>query len=81
MPLLKSGLLYKHRIGLHPVNRMVWTRVGSQPIAQVNWKFEWLWLVGFVHPMSDETKGVDCTFTELESFQPPGAQTLLVTLA
>lgn len=45
----------EHRLGLHPVNRMVWTPVGFQPIAQVNWKFEWLWLVGFVHPMSGET--------------------------
>lgn len=23
----------EHRIGLHPVNRMVWTPVGSQPVA------------------------------------------------
>ena len=55
----------EHRIGLHPVNRMIWVPVGEQPVAQ----FEWLWLVGFVHPCSGETKGVDGTFTQLESFQ------------
>jgi len=26
-----------------------------QPIAQVNWRFQWLWLYGFVHPQSGET--------------------------
>ena len=45
----------EHRIGLHPVNRMVWVPVGEPPVAQVNWRFEWLWLVGFVHPCSGET--------------------------
>jgi hypothetical protein len=50
----------EHRVGLHPVNRMVWVPRGEQPVAKVNWKFEWLWLVGFVHPHSGETKGVDC---------------------
>jgi len=28
---------------------------GEQPIAQVNWRFQWLWLYGFVHPQSGET--------------------------
>ncbi len=50
----------EHRLGLHPVNPMVWVPRGEQPVAKVNWKFEWLWLVGFVHPHSGETKGVDC---------------------
>jgi transposase len=45
----------EHRIGLHPVNRMVWVLKGEQPIAPVNWKYQWLWLVGFVHPTSGET--------------------------
>jgi len=31
----------------------VW--VPEQPIAQVNWRFQWLWLYGFVHPQSGET--------------------------
>lgn len=25
------------------------------PIAQVNWKYQWLWLYGFVHPQTGET--------------------------
>jgi hypothetical protein len=28
---------------------------GSIPIANVNWRFKWLWLYGFVHPQSGET--------------------------
>ncbi len=34
---------------------MVWVQRGEQPIAEVNWRFEWLWLAGFVHPESGET--------------------------
>lgn len=45
----------EHRMGLHPVNRMVWVPMGEQPIAAVNWKYEWLWLVGFVQPTTGET--------------------------
>ena len=45
----------EHRIGLQPVNRMVWVQRGEQPIAQVNWKFEWLWLAGWVQPSTGET--------------------------
>jgi len=45
----------EHRLGLHPVNRMVWVPRGEQPIAAVNWRYEWLWLVAFVHPHSGET--------------------------
>lgn len=45
----------EHRIGLHPVNRMVWVPLGEQPIAVVNWKYQWLWLVGFVQPTTGDT--------------------------
>jgi hypothetical protein len=45
----------EHRIGLKPINRIIWVQKGENPIADVNWKFEWLWLVGFVHPQSGET--------------------------
>lgn len=45
----------EHRIGLHPVNRLVWVPLGEQPIASVNWKYQWLWLVGFVHPTTGNT--------------------------
>ncbi|NEQ23689.1 MAG: IS630 family transposase, partial [Microcoleus sp. SIO2G3] len=45
----------EHRIGLHPVNRLVWVPLAEQPIASVNWKYQWLWRVGFVHPTTGET--------------------------
>ena len=44
------------RLGLKPVIRRVWVESGFQPLAHVNWRFQWLWLVGFVHPPSGETK-------------------------
>ena len=47
----------EHRLGLKPIIRRVWVEEGFSPIAQVNWRFQWLWLVGFVHPPSGETKG------------------------
>ncbi len=34
----------EHRIGLQPVSRRLWVEEGSQPVAVVNWKREWLWL-------------------------------------
>ena len=45
----------EHRLGLKPITRRMWTPVGSQAIALVNWRREWLWLYGFVHPESGET--------------------------
>jgi hypothetical protein len=45
----------EHRLGLHPVNQMVWIPVGEQPTALVNWKYQWLWLVAFVQPTTGET--------------------------
>lgn len=45
----------EHRLGLKPIVRRVWCSEGQPPIAQVNWRFQWLWLYGFVHPESGET--------------------------
>ena len=45
----------EHRLGLKPVLRDVWVPQGEQPIANVNWRFQWLWLYGFVHPESGQT--------------------------
>jgi DDE superfamily endonuclease len=45
----------EHRIGLHPVNRMVWVPRGEVPIAKVNGRFKGSWLVGFVNPQSGQT--------------------------
>jgi transposase len=45
----------EHRLGLKPVLRRVWTMRGFQPIARVHWRYQWLWLYGFVHPETGET--------------------------
>jgi len=45
----------EHRVGLHPVNRRVWTPADVPPIAQVNCKYQWMWLAGFVCPSRGET--------------------------
>jgi hypothetical protein len=45
----------EHRIGLQPVNRRIWVEEGSQPVAIVKWKREWLWLYAFVQPQTGET--------------------------
>jgi hypothetical protein len=49
----------EHRLGLHPILRRVWTPIGEQPVAEVQQKYQWLWLYGFVHPESGETYWVD----------------------
>jgi hypothetical protein len=45
----------EHRVGLKPVLRRVYVPEGEVPIAQVNWRFEWLWLYAFVEPQSGQT--------------------------
>lgn len=46
----------EQRLGLQPKIRRVWTAIGEQPIASVKTQYQWLWLYGFVHPESGETK-------------------------
>jgi transposase len=45
----------EHRVGLHPVNRRVWTPSDEPPIATVNCQYQWMWLAGFVCPTTGET--------------------------
>ena len=45
----------EHRLGLKPIQRRVWAGQAEPPIAAVKWRFQWLWLYGFVHPESGET--------------------------
>jgi hypothetical protein len=40
----------EHRVGLKPILRRVWVRPGDRPVAAVRHRYEWLWLVAFVHP-------------------------------
>ncbi len=45
----------EHRVGLKPVIRRIWVDEWTVPIANVNWRFQWLWLYAFVHPGSGQT--------------------------
>ena len=49
----------EHRLGLKSVLRREWVDEFSNATAQVNWRFQWLWLYGFVHPSTGDTKKVD----------------------
>jgi transposase len=40
----------KHRVGLKPIRKKVWCFDGKRPVAPVQHRFEWRYLVGFVHP-------------------------------
>ena len=45
----------EHRIGLKPLLRRVWAPIGQRPVAPVQHRFAWRYLVGFVHPASGRT--------------------------
>jgi transposase len=45
----------EHRIGLKPILRKVWGLDGQRPVAPVQHRYEWRYLVGFVHPASGRT--------------------------
>lgn len=45
----------EHRLGLKPLLRRIWVQWWETPTAEVNWKFEWLWVYGFVEPQSGQT--------------------------
>ena len=42
----------EHRIGLKPILRRQWAPVGRRPVARGRHRFEWLYLYGFVHPIT-----------------------------
>lgn len=45
----------EHCIGLKPILQKVWCFDGQRPVAPVQHRFEWRYLVGFVHPVSGRT--------------------------
>ncbi|MDJ0531651.1 MAG: hypothetical protein QNJ70_03995 [Xenococcaceae cyanobacterium MO_207.B15] len=45
----------EHRIGLKPILRKVWAKVGERPMAVVQHRYEWLYVYGFVKPKTGET--------------------------
>lgn len=45
----------EHRVGLKPILRKVWAQVGERPMAVVSYRYEWLYVYGFVNPQTGET--------------------------
>jgi len=45
----------EHRIGLKPILHKVWCFDGQRPLAPVEHRYQWRYLVGFVHPASGRT--------------------------
>jgi transposase len=43
------------RFGLKPILRRVWSPKGSRPQAEVDARYEWLWLYAAVHPRTGRT--------------------------
>ena len=45
----------EHRVGLKPILRKVWAKIGTRPIAIVQHRYEWLYVYGFVSPKTGDT--------------------------
>jgi transposase len=45
----------EHRIGLKPILQKIWSLDKERPVAPVQPRYEWRYLVGFVHPTSGRT--------------------------
>jgi transposase len=45
----------EQRIGLKPILRTIWSLDNQRPVALVQHRYEWRYLVGFVHPASGRT--------------------------
>jgi transposase len=68
----------EHRIGLKPILRKVWTLPtfpSQRPIAPVEHRYDWRYVVGFVHPASGRTVwhlattvSIDLFSVELDAF-------------
>lgn len=58
----------EHRLGLKPVIRRIWVNEFAVPIANVNWRFKWLWLYAFVHPKSGHTYWLILPYVNIELF-------------
>lgn len=45
----------EHRVGLKPILKKVWSKIGTRPEAIVSHRYEWLYVYGFVKPKTGET--------------------------
>jgi transposase len=43
------------RFGLKPILRRVWSPIGERPLAEVDARYEWLWLYAAVQPQTGRT--------------------------
>lgn len=43
------------RFGLKPILRRIWSPKGERPIAEVDARYEWLWLYAAAHPQTGRT--------------------------
>ena len=78
----------EHRLGLKPIRRPVWARRGQRPIARVQQRFEWLYLLALVHPASGRSEGQFASTINtavmrvaLATRNPPAAFAAVPTLA
>lgn len=44
----------EHRVGLKPILKKVWSKIGTRPEAIVSYSYEWLYVYGFVKPRTGE---------------------------
>jgi len=58
----------EHRIGLKPILQEVWCFDAQRPIAPVQHRYDWRYLVSFVHPASGRTIFHLATSVNLELF-------------
>ena len=45
----------EHRVGLKPILRKVWSKIGHRPEAVVQHRYQWLYVYGFVKPKTGAT--------------------------
>jgi len=58
----------EHRIGLKPILKKGWALPGHRPLAPVEHRYNWRYLVGFVHPASGRTVWHLATTVNIELF-------------
>lgn len=58
----------EHRIGLQPILRKVWALPGQRPVVPVQTRYQWRYLVGFVHPQSGRTLWQTASTVNTETF-------------
>ncbi len=53
--LIEVWFFDEHRVGLKPIFRQVWAKVGERPLAMGQHRYEWLSVYGFVQPKTGKT--------------------------